>query len=104
MESYSQFGDLDYFLVLRTLVLALPLMPSGAGLLDAAATFAVLVALVALFSGGEEKWSRLAEHTYRVFTRRGLIYLVNEHAGFNTSDGFHLMHWSEKQWQEMYVL
>jgi hypothetical protein len=72
LNLYAEFGDEDYNMVVRTLLAALPLMPAGAGLLDAAATFAGLVALITIFTS-DPKWARLAANTSRVFQRRGLI-------------------------------
>ncbi|MGI9614683.1 MAG: hypothetical protein ACR2QO_17365 [Acidimicrobiales bacterium] len=72
LNCYNEMGDEDYYLAARTLLAALPLMPAGAGLLDAASTFAGLVALITIFNS-DPKWARLAAHTQRVFQRRGLL-------------------------------
>lgn len=72
LDFYNRFGAEDYFIVLKTLIAALPMIADSSDLLDAASTFYMLVVLVAWFSG-DAKWRYLAEQTIRVFTRRGLI-------------------------------
>jgi len=72
LDFYNRFGAEDYFIVLGVLLATLPLLADNSNIRDAAVTFAFLVVLVALLSNKAE-WRYLAEHTSRVFTRRGLI-------------------------------